>query len=192
MIIYATKQTLERYNLKALLNIKATDQKLIEDAKNNEIGDKLHEWGAKLFYFEKKKCIQVVNMASKLTLFLFDIKVNDLPHIGELISHYLFVLYKDDEQMLKSLKVMLNDKTDVCFFKISDRSAIATLNTTQAQFTQDGYTFYEFLVDGMLQTHKINKTINTDYSFTMKVDNKTEYFYAYDKFKEVVIDRYGL
>jgi hypothetical protein len=68
-----------------------------------ESGDKLLEWGAKLFYFDRRKCIQVVNFASKFTLFLIDIKVIDLENVGDMMAHYLLELYKSDREMTKAL-----------------------------------------------------------------------------------------
>ncbi|QOV18188.1 hypothetical protein INP51_09040 [Blautia liquoris] len=69
MIIYATKQTFERYKLKLPKELTPPINQIAEAVIENESGDKILEWGAKLFYFDKRKCIQVVNFASKLTLF---------------------------------------------------------------------------------------------------------------------------
>lgn len=59
------------------------------------------EWGGKLFYFDRRKCLQVVNFASKLTLVLVDIKVDDLPSVGNLIANYLFDVYSESKEMKK-------------------------------------------------------------------------------------------
>ncbi len=74
MIIYGTKQTLERYKLKLPQEILDEKDDSAQTVLQNESGDKLQEWGAKLFYFEGRKYIQVVNFDSKFTLFLIDIK----------------------------------------------------------------------------------------------------------------------
>lgn len=79
MIIYATKKTLERYNLKLPSQLNPSLRMLTESAIRAESGDGLLEWGAKLFYFDRRKCIQITNFASKFTLFLCDIKVADCP-----------------------------------------------------------------------------------------------------------------
>ncbi len=47
----------------------------------DKTGDQLLEWGLKLFYFDGMKCVQAVNFASKLTLFLFDIKNEEIGYI---------------------------------------------------------------------------------------------------------------
>ena len=97
MIIYATKQTFERYKLKLPSELSHPINMIAQTVIENESGDKLLEWGAKLFYFDRRKCIQVVNFASKFTLFLIDVRVADLENVGDMIAHYLLELYKEDK-----------------------------------------------------------------------------------------------
>lgn len=191
MIIYATKQTFERYKLKLPAELTTPLNKIGQMVIENESGDKLLEWGAKLFYFDKRKCIQVVNFASKFTLFLIDVKVADLENVGDMIAYYLLELYKNDKEMEKALKKMFEENSISCFAKLTDKSAIATLNTTQTRFAEDGYRFYEFIRDGILHTMELNHAVNYEWLFTMKINSKTEYFYAGEKFREIVLERYG-
>ena len=191
MIIYATKQTFERYKLKLPNELTPPIKQIVETVIQNERGDKIHEWGAKLFYFDKRKCIQVVNFPSKLTLFLFDVKVADLENIGTMIAHYLLELYKEDIPMTDALKKMFKTNPITCFDKITDKSIIATLNTTQIRFADDGYLFYGFIQDGILQTLKINHKVNFNWLFTLNTNGKKEYIYAGKKFKEIILERYG-
>lgn len=150
MIIYATKQTFERYKLKLPSELSSPINLMAQLVIQKESGDKLLEWGAKLFYFDKRKCIQVVNFASKLTIFLVDIRVADLENAGDMMAHYLLELYKANNQMVAALKKMFQTNPVTCFAKLTDKSAIATLNTTQSRFADDGYRFYEFIRDGVL------------------------------------------
>ena len=191
MIIYATKQTFERYKLKLPKELTPPINQIAETVIENERGNKILEWGAKLFYCDKKKCIQVVNFASKLTLFLVDVKVTDLENVGDMMANYLLELYKTDKQMTEALKKMFEANPITCFEKLTDKSAIATLNTTQSRFADDGYRFYEFIRDGILHTLEINHAVNFDWLFTMKINGKTEYIYAGEKFREIVLERYG-
>ena len=86
MIIYLTKESRERLNIPLTSEMK-TDMKLLaEKVIEKESGDKLLEWGAKLFYFDRRKCLQVVNFASKLTLILIDIKVKDIADIPNIMA----------------------------------------------------------------------------------------------------------
>lgn len=191
MIIYATKQTFERCKLKSLEELSEPMRTMTKLSIKRESGDKLLEWGAKIFYFDGRKCIQVVNFATKLTLFLIDIKVADLPNLGDIISYYLLELYNDDKKMLKALEKMFETSIFVCFEKLTDNSIIATLNSTQINFADDGNHFYEFIEDGILQTVNINKDINFHYPLKLKINGKKEYHYVGNVFKELVLERYG-
>lgn len=117
---------------------------------------------------------------------LVDVKVADLENVGDMMAHYLIELYKTDKQMTKALKKMFEENPITCFEKLTDKSAIATLNTTQSRFADDGYRFYEFIRDGILHTLEINHAVNFDWLFTMKINGKIEYIYAGEKFKEIV------
>lgn len=192
MIIYATKQTFERYSkLKLPQDLTPPMNMIAQSIIEKESGDRLVEWGAKLFYSDKKKCIQVVNFASKMTLFLVDIKVADLENLGDLIAHYLLQLYKADEQMIAALKNMFAESSITCFGKLTDKSAIATLNRTQTDFLDDGYRLYEFIRDGVLHTVEINHAINFKWLFTMNVGKQTDYFCAGEKFRELILIGYS-
>lgn len=75
MIIYATKQTVDRYGIKMPENFQdPIMRQIVLDVYNCEKKDRLLEWGAKLFYFDRRKCIQICHFASKLTVVLVDIK----------------------------------------------------------------------------------------------------------------------
>lgn len=191
MIIYATKLTFERYKLKLPADLAPPINRIAQAVIENESGDRLLEWGAKLFYFDRRKCIQAVNFASKLTLFLIDIKAADLVNIGNLVAHYLLELYKNDRQMTKALEKLFEENPVTCFAKLTDKSAIATLNTTQLGFAADGYRFYDYIRDNILHTLEINHDVNFDWMFTMKNSGKTDYFLAGEKFRELVLGRYG-
>lgn len=191
MIIYATKQTIERYKIKLPNELPSPNKEYAAAIIADESGDRILEWGAKLFYFDKKKCIQLVNFASKLTLFLFDVKKSDVENVGNMIAHYLLELYKTDKQMTKALENMFEASPIICFDKLTDKSTISTLNLTQSRFAQDGYRFYSFIQNGILHTLKINHEINFYYPFTMKINGKTEYIRSGEKFRELVLERYG-
>lgn len=190
MIFYVTKQTVERYNLKMPEEMSFPLNELAKTTVAKESENRLLEWGGKLFYFDRRKCIQFVNFASKLTVFLFDVKSDDLPKVGNYIANYLLDIYSGDKKMTKSLERLFQEHP-VCFFsKLTDKSAIATLNHTQLYFADDGYRFFDFIKNGILNTREINKKINTEWFFTQKINGKTEYFHAADKFKELLIKMY--
>lgn len=193
MIIYATKETFNRYKLKMPEDMvndipRIISQKVIE----RESGDRLLEWGGKLFYFDRRKCLQIVNFASKLTLVLADVKLNDIGHIGEMISYYLFELYKGNSEMEEILEKYFEQHPALCFSRLHDKSAIATLNRTQSDYLLDGYRLYEFISDNILHTVDLNRVINHDWLFTAKENGKTNYFYSAEKFESLMKERYGI
>jgi YHS domain-containing protein len=161
-------------------------QKVID----TESGDRLLEWGGKLFYFDRRKCLQVVNFASKLTLILVDVKMDDVAGAGNIIAHYLFDLYDDNPRMKKILELHFEKHPAMCFSKLHDRSAIATLNHTQSAYLDDGYRLYEYIENGILQTRKLNKQINRDWIFTEKINGKTDYFVSAEKYEKLLKERY--
>lgn len=191
MIMYVTKETFERYKLKPPEDLKPPLDELARTVIEKEAGDRLCEWGGKLFYFDRRKCIQIVNCASKFTLFLVDVKLSDLPKIGDYIAEYIFDIYSADKEMLSALGRMFEEHRYMCFSKLTDKSIISTLNSTQSRFAEDGYRFYDFISDGILHTKDINRKINCDWLFTMTINKKTDYFYACEKFRELVLERYG-
>lgn len=191
MIFYVTKQTFERYKLKMPEDLKFPMNEIAKATIAKESGNRLLEWGGKLFYFDRRKCIQFVNFASKFTLFLIDIKVDELPMIGNYIANYLLDIYSGDKKMIKLLERLFEEHPACCFSKLADKSAIATLNHTQLSFADDGYRFYDFIENGILNTREINKKVNTDWIFTQKINSKTEYFYAADRFRELLTKEFG-
>jgi len=79
-----------------------------------------------------------------------------------------------------------------CFAKLTDKSAVATLNRTQRDFALDGYRFYDYIEDGILHTRKINRDVNFEWVFTRKENGKTVYFFPGERYKELLLARYGL
>jgi len=191
MIIYTTKKTVERYKLKLPAELPPPINKDVQALMEKESGDKLLEWGAKLFYFDGKKCIQIVNFASKLTLILMDIKIADLENIGDMIAYYLFELYKKDKEMTKALEKMFEGTPMFCFAKLTDKGVIGTLNTTQSQLVYNGYCFFESIQDAVLYNVEINHAVNFEWVFNIKINGKTKYVRAGENFKKILLDRYG-
>ena len=188
MIIYATKQTIERYGLPDDLH---PEENVVLIFAGRDVGNPLQEWGAKLFYFNRRKCLQVCNFASKFTIFLFDLKKKDIDLIGELLGFYLFELYSDDEEMKPAIVELFGLKPAVYFSRLTDKRIIAALNSTQRTFAADGDYFYQFIEDGVLDTMEINRRFNFDYIITDKIDGKTQYFMPNERFRELVMAEYG-
>lgn len=192
MIIYVTKETFERYKLKMPEDFSDPIVGAIANAVlQRESGDRLLEWGGKLFYFDRRKCLQVVNFASKLTFVLVDIKMDDREHIGNIIANYMFELYKENKKMTRLLKRLFEEHPAVCFSRLKDKSAIATLNHTQTYYLLDGYRLGYYIRNGILHTVELNNEINRKWLFTQKINGKTEYIYPAERFEQLLCERYG-
>ncbi len=192
MIFYLTKLTLERYKLKLPHEMAPPTNQIVESLMAKERGNELMEWGGKIFYFDRRKCVQLVNSASKFTLFLMDLKVADMNEIGNIVAQYLLELYKEDANMCDSLKRMFSQAPYCTIDRLTNRSIIATLNHTQRSFAWDGYRFYDYIQDNILHTIQINRDVNFDWIFSRKTDAGTEYFSSGELFRELVTTRYGV
>lgn len=191
MIIYATKQTVDRYGIKMPENFQNPFMRQMTLAVyNREKDDRLLEWGAKLFYFDHRKCIQICNFASKFTIVLVDIKKADLEIVGDLVAKYLLDIYSDNKRMTALLKRLFKEHPLVCFAKLTDRKTISTMNRFQSVYLEDGYRLYDFIENGILKTIILNREINREYLVTDKIDGKTEYFYPAERFEELLINYY--
>ncbi|MCD7747087.1 MAG: hypothetical protein LUI61_01920 [Firmicutes bacterium] len=169
----------------------STMRTIVQAFYDAEQGDRLLEWGAKLFYFDRRKCIQICNFASKFTVILVDAKMKDLESVGDTIAQYMMDIYTDDKKMTALLERFFKDHPLVCFAKLTDRSIISSLNHLQSQYLEDGYRLYDFIKDNVLQTKELNRKINRDYIATEKVNGKTQYFFPAEKFAELLKKRYA-
>lgn len=145
----------------------------------------------KLFYFDRRKCLAAMNFASKFTVFLIDIKMSELSDIGNYLSRYLVELFQDDEEMQNILLPKYLTESAVCIFApIKDKSMISHLNRIVSDFALDGYKFYDFLENGILNTMAINELVNFDFVVSDKIDGKVAYIIPGKRFKELLSERY--
>lgn len=190
MILYFTKQTIERFGIKMPEEMSTATGNIAKAIIEKEHGDKLLEWGCKLFYFDGAKCLQFVNFESKFTIVMADIKKANLPMIPDLMARYMLALYKQDKKMTEALKKMFEQSSKCSFSRLTDRSAISTLNRTQLTFLADGYALGKYLKNNVLQTIEMNKELNFHWLFTKQINGKTEYFYSGELFRELVLEQY--
>lgn len=191
MIIYATKQTVDRYGIKMTEDLQnPVVRQTALAVYNHEKDNRLLEWGAKLFYFDRRKCIQICNFASKLTIVLVDIKRADLEIVGDLVANYLMDIYSDNKKMTILLDRYFKEHPLICFAKLTDRKTISTMNRFQSVYLEDGYRLYDFIESGILKTIILNREINREYIVTDKIDGKTEYYYPAERFEELLINYY--
>ena len=190
MIIYVTKKTAERYKINLDGEAESPVRKITDAVIQHERGDTLFEWGAKLFYFDRRKCLEVANFASKFTLFLIDIKVDDLPGIGDLIAHYMSYIYESDPVMTDLLKRYFNECPFLVFSKLTDKGSIAHLNHMLSDFAWDGFRLADYIENGILQSMKLNKYFNTVWPVTRMINGKRECVYPAETFAMLLKERY--
>ncbi len=192
MIFYATKKTVERYKLLMPEDFQDPQtRQMVSAVMAAEQGDRLLEWGCKIFYFDGRKCIQIVNFASKLTFFLVDIKMKDREFIGNAVVHYMFDLYEGNKEMTELLNRFFVEHPITVFAKLTDKSAIASLNHMENGFLLDGYRLYEYIDGGILHTRKLNKFVNQHYPVTLKINGKTEYIFPAEQFEKLLKEWYA-
>lgn len=185
MIFYATKETMQRYKLKTPDQLKSEVAPYAQAIILKERGNRLYEWGCKLFYFDRRKCMQVMHYETKLVIFLVDIKIKELNNAVNLIPHYLMDMYSSDTIMQKALEQYFESSHHICFDKITDRSIIASMNSIQNRWALDGYRFYDYIWDGILHTRQINREVN-EMPVSRKVEGKEEWFVPYKLFAETI------
>lgn len=191
MIMYCTKQTMERYKLKPPHElsdevVRAFGVMMFE----KEQGDRMLEWGAKLFYFDRRKCLQIMNFASKLTIVLVDVKMDDIEYLGNGLLEQMENLYKDKPDVIKLVHRYFDENRTLCFTPLKDKSAIASLNHMQAFSLCDGYRLGEYISGGILHSKRLNQDLNK-IPVTRKVNWKTEYIFPKEEFEKLLRGRYG-
>ena len=76
------------------------------------------------------------------------------------------------------------------FSNLTNRSIISSLNHNQMEFADNGYYFYDFIKNGILETRKINKEINWEYIASIKTNNKKDYIFSAKYFRELLLKKY--
>lgn len=191
MIYYATKQTLERYKLNTPENFQSEMGDIVRMIAEKERGNHLYEWGCKLFYFDRRKCLQVVHFASKLTIFLIDVKMDDIVYAANAVAQYIFDIYDSDKIMQRAVERYFHSAPMVIFDKLTDKSVIARLNMTQRDWALDGDRFYNYIKDGILQTKEMNRDVNRKHIFGRTVNGKKEYYFPADEFERIIKENFA-
>lgn len=191
MILYATKQTIKELNIPMLNELSAFNNIMANKVIEEQSGDELLEWGLKLFYFDGRKCIQAINFASKLAIFLFDIKNEEIGDIANGIAMYLNEIYSKDLKMKRMLKKFYDEYPVCAFSRLVNKSIISSLNHNQTVYTDDGYRFYEYIDKNILKSVEINRDFNWKYLSSKVINGKRDYIYPAEYFRELLINRYG-
>ncbi len=192
MIIYPTKKTVERFNIPMPTDFEyEKTRNYVQSVINAEKDDRLLQWGMKIFYFDGRKCLQVSNFASKLTFFFIDIKKSEFSSVPHWLTMFMNELYEDDTQMQALIEQFFLEHNVICFDKLTDKAAIATLNRTEIDFLWSGDRLYKYISDNILHSRQLNNDVNRDYLVTIKINGKTDYVFPAEYFKKLLIERYS-
>ena len=189
-IYYVTKETMQRYKLKTPEQFETEMAPFVRAVIERERGNRLFEWGCKLFYFDRRKCLQVMHFETKLVVFLVDLKMKDLEQAASAVANYLLDMYSEDKDMLQALYNYFAIAPLVCFDRITDKSIISSMNGIQNRGAWDGYRFYDYIKDGILHTRQINRDVN-EMPQTRKVDGKEEWIHPYELFAKTIKKHFG-
>ena len=169
MIVYATKQTVKAVRLPLVEDLQDPQLRaLATDIINTEAGDHMLEWGMKLFYFDHRKCLQVIHIASRMTIFMAGIEDNQVSQIGHFIATYMLELFSDDQEMQRLIDRFLTEHPILLYDRLKDKSIIAHLNLTQRNYLLDGERLAQYIDGGIMHTLKLSKDYNLNYLIKYK------------------------
>ncbi len=191
MIFYATKQTFETYKLNTSENFRSEMGNVVRMIAKKERGNRLYEWGCKLFYFDRRKCLQIVHFETKLTIFLVNVKIDDIEYVGNSVAQYVFDIYGGNKAMERALERYFESSPIVIFDKLTDRDIINTMTRTYYYWADEGCRFYDYIKDGILHTKEINRRINCDWVFTREVNGTRECIFSAKEFEKLIKDNFG-
>ena len=189
MILYVTKKTKERLNIPMINELSENNKKIATEIYNSEKDNKLFEWGLKIFYMDRKKCIQAINFASKLTIYLFDIRNDSIEYIGDMIANYMCLIYDMDDEMDTLIGKYLHESPVSIFSNLTDKTAISSLNYNEMCYVNT-YRFYDYIENNVLKVIEINNDVNFDNLLTVKINDKREYIVPGEYFKELLTNYY--
>ncbi len=190
MIYYATKETMQRFKLKTPEMIHPSVSLLAQAIKQKEAGQRIYEWGCKVFDFSRRTCLQIMHFEIKMVIYLIDWKTDEIEHAANAVAEYLPDMYKDDKQMHEALKRFFKSAFHVVFDRITDRSMITSMNSLLIRWAMDGYRFYDYIDNGTLYTKKINRDVNA-FPMTIIKNGKKEWIIPYEYFAQEIKRRFS-
>lgn len=190
MILYATKQTIKELEISMPEELSIFNSIMVNKIIKEQTNDNLLEWGLKIFYFDGRKCVQAVNFASKMAIFLFDIKNNEIQWIANGIAIYINEIYSRDKTMLNLLEKFYKDYPACAFSRLTNKSIISSLNQNQYKFADDGYRFYDYINNNILNSKQINNDFNWENLTTVTINGKKSFIYPAEYFRKLLIERY--
>ena len=194
MIIYATAKTRERFGLGDIFEDPNADEQLLAAATADRENE-LQQWGAKLFYFERRKCLLLCNVATKFSVALADLRKSEIDDIGDQLATITMNLYRNDPEMLQALTRMFGESPRPTFAKLTEKRTISQLNQIEGGYLSSGRMFWKHIDDeGVLHLVDVAHQLN----FELFVSDKKRYecggyglYRAGERFRDEVLAAYG-
>lgn len=191
MIVYATHTMMQAYRLNPPEQLQPSLLPFAMSVIQRERGDPMRAWGASLFLFRHRPCIQLMHFPSKLTLYLFDVSSGDLKHLNYTLSRLLLCLYRQDGKMTEAIEHMFSADRHVVFAPLKNKVVQATLNRTHWQFAALGDRFAQYFdCDHVIHATQINHDVNFEFDFNAGSPNAAPYHSA-EHFRAMVLQHYG-
>lgn len=171
MNLFLTKETAKKYNIKEITKINDLENKTIFD------------WAGKIFYSGGKKGILLMNIESRITLFLFQINVKDMKNLEELVFKYLHEIYKDNLGMRFLITKYEEEAGKFEYGYIKDRSALGNMNCTEIDYFNPDI-LEKYVTDKRFDEVSFNLKLNKHNIFSKIENGKKNYIYSYEKFEE--------
>jgi len=190
VIIHITQGLADRFNLKMADELPKEEKAPALDYLKNRKWDSLISWGAKGFHFRNISCVQMLNFASKLSFFAFNVETGTPEMLGHIMWQYLDEIYSDDEEMKKALEKYFKQNAYTVYTPLTDKAATASLNKNEQIFTNEEK-MSQFIENGTLLSRKLNWEYNKGYLVARIVSGKTEFIVPADRFKDLIINRFG-
>lgn len=101
--------------------------------------------------------MQIMNFASKLCVFLVDIKVKE---IMPMLFQYIIILFEEDKDFSGILERFLTETRVAVYDALVDKSIITSMNQIEGNYLEYGDRLYYYLRDGVLHTRELCKEYN--------------------------------
>lgn len=190
MVFHITQGFANRFNLTMADALPAEEKVSAMHLLKIKKWDPLVAWGIKGFDFGKYKCFQMLNFATKFSLFVFNVEDGSVENLGDIIWEYMNVIYAGDEEMLAALEKYFTVNRYSVFTPLLDKPSLASLVRNEQMFT-NLEKLGKYVDGGVLQTKKLNTEYNKGYLVARIFRGKTEFIVPADRFRQLVIERFG-
>ncbi len=188
MLIFATPLTYERLHIKEHspvveeMDYFYSYQDHLKAIKKFEYWSEIFEWYAELFYFNRKRCLRVVHLASSFTLYYYDVDERFMYSLGLQIKIDLLKYFTYDPEMQGYINKLFTDSHINFYMRISDKKRINYYHLNESKFDKNNELFSRYITNnGDLDAIMLNKAINTEFQFSHPGKTKIETHSSSDK-----------